>query len=111
MRKTATIVLLLVLIAVTLPAEAGQYSALFSDKCNFVGKIIERSGNYVRIRDERALRTYRFFVHTAKLEGMEAGDSVRVYFYSGKNTIISIKKMTTLTCGEGQNLGNITGCQ
>jgi hypothetical protein len=111
MKKTAAILLLLILIAVTVPAEAGPSFALFSKKHNFVGKIIRQSGNHVSIRDERALRTHRFFVHTAKLEGLEVGDSVRVYFYSGNNTVISIKKMTILTCGEGQNLGNINGCQ
>jgi hypothetical protein len=107
MRK---ILLVLLLLAVTAVGEASLYYGSVGGPRNIVGEIVKIKNLWVYVKDERSVDTYRFWVYSNKLKDLQAGDRVRVYFYRDNDAAVSIKKMTVLTCGEGQNLGVISGC-
>jgi hypothetical protein len=106
-----TVLWVLLFLAVTAAGETSPGYHFANSAQNVVGEIVKLEGTRVHVREEWGFETFRFFAHSRTLEEFKVGDRVRVYFYPNDRFLVSIKKMTPVECGEGQNLGVISGCR
>lgn len=109
-KKLLIIVFLLLICAVkSQTAQAFRFTTGYHR--DIAGRIVKIQKTWVYVKDEKGIDTYRFFIHTNRLKEFEIGDRVRVYFYRNNARLISIQKMTPIRCGDGKNLGVISGCE
>lgn len=81
-------------------------------KQNMVAVVDRISANqtWLHVTDERTRNKQSFFAARGRLKTLKTGDRVRIYYYCGSHTLLSLKKMTPVEFdAETSNRGYIQG--